>query len=429
MSGQALDLRRSAQIVRWRKALVGVFVALGLLAGVTYTALSPPVYRSSAFVAVSPSVGIASQAAIVTTPSVLSLALPHLDRGMTLDTLHDRIQAGHSAAGLMTVSAYGTTPAQAVQTANAVATSYVEYAGSASNPSGPVPVQIFRQATSATGTPLAGRLFYAAGPGVLAGALIGVIVALAVGRNDRRLRERDGIADSIGVPVLASFRVGHPSKAAGWAKLLHGYRPGNSDAWRLRKALHELGVPSLDPAGLPASGGFSLAVLSLACDRRALALGPQLALFASSLGIPTTLVVGPQQVPGDAAALRAACAAAPEPRGPEGPRVIVTDDGDASQLPPGVLAVVVGVVDSETPRVASTMRATSTVLGVTSGAVTAQQLARVAASAASEGRYLAGILVANPDPADQTTGRLPQLARPGEYRMPTRMTGAVTEIV
>jgi capsular polysaccharide biosynthesis protein len=427
MSGQALDLRRSAQIVRWRKALASVFVALGLLAGVTYTALSPPVYLSSALVAVSPSVGIASQAAIVTSPSVLSLALPRLDRGMTLDALHDRIQAGHAGAGLMAVSAYGTTPAQAIRTANAVATSYVEYAGSASNPSGSVPVQVFQQAVSATGTPLAGRLLYAAGPGVLAGALIGVIVVLAVGRNDRRLRERDGIADSIGVPVLASFRVGHLSKAAAWAKLLRGYEPGNVDAWRLRKALHELGVPSLDPAGLPAGGRFSLAVLSLAGDRRALALGPQLALFASSLGIPTTLVVGPQQAPGDAAALRAACAEAPEPR--EGLRVIVSEDGDASQLPPGVLAVVVAVVDGETPRVASTMRATATVLGVTSGAVTAQQLTRVAASAASDGRYIAGILVANPDPADQTTGRLPQLARPGEYRMPTRMTGAVTEIV
>ena len=150
-----------------------------------------------------------------------------------------------------------------------------------------MPVQIFQPAaTSATGTPLAGRLFYAAGPGVLAGVLIGVIVALAVGRNDRRLRERDEIADSIGVPVLASVRVPviRPRRRD-WAKLLQGYEPGNRDAWRLRKALHELGVPSLDPAGLPASGGFSLAVLSLAGDRRALALGPQLALFAASLGI------------------------------------------------------------------------------------------------------------------------------------------------
>ena len=52
-------------------------------------------------------------------------------------------------------------------------------------------------------------------------------------------------------------------------------------------------------------------------------------------------------------------------------------------------------------------------LGVASGAVTAQQLARVAASAAADGRDIVGILVADPDPADQTTGRLPQLARTG----------------
>ena len=58
---------------------------------------------------------------------------------------------------------------------------------------------------------------------------------------------------------------------------------------------------------------------------------------------------------------------APRRRSREGlrsPQVIVSDDGDASQLPPGVLAVVVAVVDGETPRVASTMRATTTVLGV-----------------------------------------------------------------
>ena len=58
------------------------------------------------------------------------------------------------------------------------------------------------------------------------------------------------------------------------------------------------------------------------------------------------------------------------------------------------------------------MRATATVLGVSAGAATAEQLARVAASAAADGRDIAGILVADPDPADHTTGRLPQLARP-----------------
>jgi hypothetical protein len=73
------------------------------------------------------------------------------------------------------------------------------------------------------------------------------------------------------------------------------------------------------------------------------------------------------------------------------------------------------------------MRASTTVLGVAPGAVTAQQLARVAASAAGDGRDIAGILVADPYPADPTTGRLPQLARLGQRRMPRRTTTAVTE--
>jgi len=74
------------------------------------------------------------------------------------------------------------------------------------------------------------------------------------------------------------------------------------------------------------------------------------------------------------------------------------------------------------------MRTTSTVLGVSAGAATADELARVAISAADDGRAIAGILVADPDPADRTTGRMPQLARPGQRRTPTRMNGTTTEI-
>ena len=42
MSQQALDLRRSVQIVRRHKILVGIMVALGLLVGAAYAALHPP---------------------------------------------------------------------------------------------------------------------------------------------------------------------------------------------------------------------------------------------------------------------------------------------------------------------------------------------------------------------------------------------------
>jgi capsular polysaccharide biosynthesis protein len=430
MSGQALDLRRSARIVWQLKALVGAVIALGFLGGAVYTALSPAIYLSSALVAISPSVKIASQAPVVTSPPVLAAALDGVDQGIPLATLQRRIQVEGAAVGLMSIVAEADNSRQAIDTANVVARSYIAYVGPGSSvTAGPVPVQLFEAATSAEGTTLPGRLFYAAGTGVLAGVLVGVTIALAVGRANRRLRERDEIADSIGVPVLASVRVAHPARPAGWARLLDRYQPAAADAWRLRGVLRELGHSGPAGADLTPGDCSSVAVLSLSGDRKALALGPQLAAFAASQGIPATLVFDSRQNAKVTATLRAACTEAGR-RGPGRLDVRVTDNDDnavPAHGPGGGLAVVVAVVDSRAPRVANTMRATTTVLGVASGAVTAQQLARVAASAAGDGRDIAGILVADPDPADPTTGRLPQLARLGQHRMPRRMTTAVTE--
>jgi len=104
MSGQALDLRRSAQIV-WRlRALVGAIIALGFLGGAAYTALTPASYLSNAVVVLSPSIAIASQAAVVDSPPVLADALTGVDRGMSLQTLRSRVQTGPVAVGLMSIS-------------------------------------------------------------------------------------------------------------------------------------------------------------------------------------------------------------------------------------------------------------------------------------------------------------------------------------
>ena len=431
MSGQALDLRGSARII-WRlKALVGAIIALGFVGGAVYTVLSPAIYQSSALVAISPSVPITSQTAVMTSPPILAAALAGVDQGIPLATLRGRIQISQAEAGLMSITAEADNPRQAIDTANVVAHSYVAFVkGGSSLTNGPVPAQLFLAATSAEGTTLRWRLFYAAGTGVLAGTLVGVIMALAVGRGSQRLRERDEIADSIGVPILASVRVSRLAKPAAWAKLLDGYQPAPADAWRLRRVLRELGHSGPTSADLIPPNGSSVAVLSLSGDRKALALGPQLAAFAASEGIPVTLVLDSRQDAKVTAALRAAYTAAGR-RGPGRLDVTVTDHDDSSASahgPAGGLAVVIAVVDRRAPRVANTMRATTTVLGVASGAVTAQQLARVAASAAGDGRDITGILVADPDPADPTTGRLPQLARLGQYTMPIRMTTAATEI-
>jgi hypothetical protein len=86
------------------------------------------------------------------------------------------------------------------------------------------------------------------------------------------------------------------------------------------------------------------------------------------------------------------------------------------------LTVIIAVVDGMAPEVADTTRGATTVLAVSAGAVTADQLARVAVNAADDRRDIAGIIVADPDPADHTTGRAPQPARPTRHRRPTRLT-------
>jgi hypothetical protein len=278
------------------------------------------------------------------------------------------------------------------------------------------------------GTPLPIHLIIMGGFGLLVGLLLGAIGVLALSRRDRRLRRRDDISDAIGIPVLASVAVGHPSDPAEWTRLLEDFEPAAADGWRLRKALHYLELAEVITANGTASGS-SLTVLSLSCDAKALALGPQLALFAASTGIPTALVVGPQQDAIAAAGLRAACAAGElAPKRPGNPHLIVADHDQAVPLRRPGLSIVVAVVDGKAPQLTGMLRTSATLLGVSAGSVTAGQLARVVASAAADGRPLAGILVADPDPGDPTTGRVPQLARLTQRRMPTRVTGIPTKI-
>ena len=426
MSRQTLDLTRSAQIVWRHKIFVGAVAALGLLGNTAYTMARPPVFTASALVALAPSANVSTQTVAVASAPVLTDALRRAGLAVSYETLQRRVRATRAAAQMIAITAQGDTAAEAERTANAVTLSYIEYVASVGNPLGVQPAQLVQPATTATVKPFTTRVSIAAGLGILLGALIGLIAALAIWRRDRRLRERDAIADSVGVPVLASVRATSPSDAVGWEKLFQSYAPGPGDAWLLRKVLRELGLTSTSPASATPAAGSSVAVLSISGDRDALALGPQLAAFAASQGMRAALVVGPQQDAKATASLLAACDAASSQQ-PQNLRLVVTDHDDARQLPADMLTVVAAVVDGQIPHVTETMRAATTVLGVTAGAVTAQQLVRVAASAAGDGRHVAGILVANPAPGDQTTGRLPQLARPEEYRMPTRMVGVATE--
>ena len=429
MSGQALDLKRSTQIVLRHKILIGIFAALGLIAGAGYAVLHPPVQTSNTLV-VFP-IGtrdMATQSVIARSYPVLSDALHDIHPAMSLDTLASHIQVRNLTGSVLSISAQGGTAAQAEGIANAVTNSLIDYLAARSSAIGTIHARLLAPATAATGSSVPVHVALSGILGALAGAVLGAVLGLARGRGDRRLWQRDAIADAIGARVLASIAVGHPSDRTGWTRLIEEYKPDVVYAWSLRKALKQLGLTDLELMDPTTAGRSSISVLSLSLDKKALAIGPQLAAFAASLEIPTRLVFGPQQDENATASLRAACiglSGQPQVRGGFLQVAVSDDEDDDQQL--DMLTIAVSVVDGEAPQVADTMRTAITVLGVSAGAATPEQLARVAVSAASDGREIAGIVIADPDSSDQTTGRLPQMARPVPRKVPTRLIIPTTE--
>ena len=433
MPEQALDLPKLVRIVRRNKLLVGVMAAVGLLGGAAFAVLSPQTFTSTAQVvlpgevesaatAVPGATGgagtdeyMATQVLVASSDPVLSLALRDVSTAATLQALRNELQISSPTIGIMSITAKGQSAAAAERSANAVATSYVSYVGSSGSLVGHVPADVINSATHATGTTLVRRLAFDALLSGICGALIGIIVALVVSRGKRRLTARDEIANSIGLPVIASLPVGHPEDAADWTKLLDEYQPAAIHAWQLRTALRELGMLRSSASDRTNGADSSLTVLSLSSDEGACAVGPQLAVFAASLGIPTALVVGRQQDTPAVATLRTACAVPPSAASTRSRQlhVVDSDGADDHGRPDSALTVVVAVIDDDARKFPHTMRTATTVLGVSASAATADQLARVAVTAAVDGRDLAGIIVADPEPTDRTTGRAQQPMRVG----------------
>lgn len=400
-----MDLRMLLHAVRLHKAIFALVVAFGIAGGVGYTVVMPPLLQSSALVLVQNTKHISTQAVIAGSFPVLAAARRSLDLATPLPTLQKRVQVT-GTAGVVQITAEGKTADDARGLANAVARSYIQF--SQNNPNVHAVATRLGSASPATGTTMRAAAIENAGFGALAGALLGVIITVAMSRSDRKLRERDAIAGAIGVPVLASIPVVHPADTAGWTRLLQEYEPAVVHAWNLRKALRYVGVSDVRYNGGP---GVSVTVISLSSDRRALAVGPQLAVFAASLGIPTVLSVGNQQDKHAVATLSAACtmAAANLSGEPSSLQFAVGDYRDAGRISGAALTVAVAVLDSKSPELPAMMRTSATVLAVTSGSVSGEQLARVAVSVTGDGRDIAGILVADPDSTDRTTGQLPQL--------------------
>jgi capsular polysaccharide biosynthesis protein len=426
MSQQPPNLRRVFELIRRYKAVVGAAAGIGLIVGAAIGSIDPPSVTSSALV-ILPNTRVSTQTLtlIATSDPVLSAARPAINPvPVGIATLHKQVNTSSPSPNIVSINAQNANAVTAEGTANAVANAFVGYLASSQSPVGQLSARILQPATTASGpNPLTHRLVYGLA-GAIAGLLAGIVLAAAMGRGDRRLRTRDELANSIGVPVLASLPVGHPSNPQDWAKLLDSYEPAAVHAWRLRKMLQHLNVAGVNLTVNREGQPSTVAVVSLNKDPRALALGPQLAVFAASLGIPTALVIGHSQDAEASTALKAACAGwQGEHRSLQA--AVVGEDGP--DIPSGTaLTVVVAVVDEADQQPVDLLQATAIVLGVSAGGTTAEQLARMAMSAAAGGPEVVGLLVADPDPSDRTTGRIPQLPRPVP-RMPTRHNGIATE--
>lgn len=416
-----MDARTLLYALRRHKIVFGVLFLLGVAAGAAFTVIRPPMLASKVLVVVPGTRFIQTQAVIADSDPVLMAAGRSLDPPIGLETLHRRVSVTRVTSTVLAITALGKTASQAQDIANAVAHNYVTFVKSPRSPGGKTSAQVLESATPAIGATLRVRSAETGGLGAIAGAVIGIIVTAAIGRTDRRLRERDEIAVAVGAPVLASIPVARPSDTTGWTRLLENYDPTVVHAWGLRKALRQLGATD----GRSAAGArISVAVVSLSSDRRALALGPQLAIFAASLGIPTTLVVHAQLESNLTSALSAACTmtATAFSGQPGRPRFAVGGSDQADRFATTALTVIIEVVDVRDPRPtrSSLATATATVLAVSAGAATAEQLARVGVSVNAVGADIAGVLVADPFAADRTTGSLPQLRPPARGRAAAR---------
>jgi hypothetical protein len=183
MSQSAPDLRSSRHIFRRYGILILAAVTASLLAGVVTAAFSPAMVTSTALVAL-PATTLTAAAAvpIATSDPVLAGALPSLSPGTSLATVRGEVQVSSPGPDVLSVTARAGTAAQAEATANAVAESYIGYAGSAGSPAGHMPAIMLQPAMSGSGAAGLMRLLVGAMLGLAAGVLTGVIAAVAYRR-------------------------------------------------------------------------------------------------------------------------------------------------------------------------------------------------------------------------------------------------------
>lgn len=476
MSEQVVDLQSPWAVLRRHIRTLAVAGALGALVGGALLFLLPAQYSSTSevlFPATPPNSSgqasthdIATQVQIALSDVVLGPAGQSIGSGLSAEEVAKRVEITSPTADILKIVAKGASSAEAQEIASAVATADVAFAGAGAN--------VIQQATPAVRTPLVVRAPRFMVIGAMAALLVTAFVVVRRGRKERTLRSRDQIADAVGVPVVAALQSRAPRSVSGWTSLLQSYAPGSSESWTLRRLLRLVtpGSPgSLAGPSREGSRPTRVAVLTLADDLPALGIGPQFASFAASTGTVTQFVIA-QRPHESANALKVACsrlAHEVQPRpgltvdnrenlvqgpanrqqdGADGPqsrkwmqaRLVrvpgdpagdgveeVGSNGDAGAEGDsgGDLIVYLIVLDRRSPELhlddADTV---VTLLAVTSGAATPDDLARIAAVADDAGRPLSGVVVVDPDPLDRTTGRVLESERAQQVTLQSRPTAS-----
>ena len=278
---------------------------------------------------------------------------------------------------------------------------------------------VIQPATEATGPSTLVRLVMWASFGAVLCTILVAVVLLVAARRDSRIRLRDEIADAIGSPVLASIRSRPQQSVAGWLTLFETYEATPVESWAFRQLLR--GVAPADHKLKALSGEKvihpqSLTVVAVSGDGRGVAIGPQLAAFASSHGLATRLVTAVGQP--RAAALWTACASDREPT--TRPTLYVGDGPEGVRID---LTIILVVVDRKQPDLGDAPASEATILSVAAGTATEQELARVALAVDDKGRSIDGIVVADPDQTDRTSGRHTMDERSSRPALPVRLTG------
>ncbi|HEV2070476.1 MAG TPA: hypothetical protein VGR26_11825 [Acidimicrobiales bacterium] len=252
------------------------------------------------------------------------------------------------------------------------------------------------------------------GVGGLVGVLAGVILALVVEQRDRKLRTRDEIARAVGAPVLASLRVPGGSSVEHYARLLERWTPSAVENVALRQAFTDLGVTGSGP---PAN----IVVVTLSGDGAALQMAAQLAAFAAAVETPTSFIVATRH----ATAMRLAAACRQGVARSHLTVRAVAGDVHPDDLRSADLTVAVVVAEPGEGALPTWGRPTVAALAVSSGFATADTLASTALAYLDAGSPFGGVLVANSERGDGTTGRLyGPVTPPGGVQRRREISGA-----